>query len=65
MMTALILSIHTHDVAGAIFSVVWLLLMVIVSLADYGFKHGWFVPSDETVREYRERILQQKAAGKT
>lgn len=54
MMTALILSIHTHDVAGAIFSVVWLLLMVIVSLADYGFKHGWFVPTDEEIRKYSE-----------
>ena len=65
MATALLLSIHTHDVVGAILTVVWMLLMVIVSLADYGFKHGWFVPSDKTVREYRDRILQQKATDKT
>lgn len=44
--------------------VVYLLAIVIVVLADYGFKHGWFIPSDETVRQYRDRILRQKAAGK-
>ena len=64
MATALLLSIHAGDIAGIVFMVVYLLAIVIVVLADYGFKHGWFIPSDETVRQYRDRILRQKAAGK-
>jgi hypothetical protein len=59
MTTALLLSIHTNDIVGAIFTVVWLLLLVIVSLVDYGFKHGWFIPSDETVGKYRERVKER------
>lgn len=58
MTTALLLSIHTNDIVGAIFTVVWLLLLVIVSLVDYGFKHGWFIPSDEVVEEYRKNCLR-------
>ena len=45
MITALLLSIHARDVIGIIFTVVWLLAIIIVSLLDYGFKHGWFVHS--------------------
>ena len=59
MTTALLLSIHTNDIVGALFTVVWLLLLVIVSLVDYGFKHGWFIPSAETVRKYRERVKER------
>ena len=58
MTTALLLSIHTNDIVEAIFTVVWLLLLVIVSLADYGFKHGWFIPSDKAVEEYRKNCLK-------
>lgn len=64
MTTALLLSIHAGDIAGIIFSVVYLLVIVIVALLDYGFKHGWFIPTDETVRKFRDKILQQKAPGK-
>jgi hypothetical protein len=54
MITALLLTIHSEDIVEAIFTVVWLLLLVIVLLVDYGFKHGWFIPSDEAVEEYRK-----------
>jgi hypothetical protein len=59
MITALLLTIHSEYIVGAIFTVVWLLLLVIASLVDYGFKHGWFIPSDETVRKYLERVKER------
>ena len=46
MVKAILLSIHSIDVAGAILTVVWLLAIVIVMLLDYGFKHGWFIPRE-------------------
>lgn len=52
MTTALLLSIHAGDIAGIIFSVVYLLAIVIVILLDHGFKHGWFIPTDEDIRRY-------------
>jgi hypothetical protein len=61
---AILLSIHSIDVACAIFTVVWLLAIVIVMLLDYGFKHGWFIPSDEIVRKYREKYLSRKQLAK-
>lgn len=59
---AILLSIHSMDVAGAIFTVVWFLAIVIVMLLDYGFKHGWFIPSDETVRKYRKYLSRKQLA---
>ena len=61
---AILLSIHSIDVAGAILTVVWFLAIVIVMLLDYGFKHGWLIPSDETVRKYREKYLSRKQLAK-
>jgi hypothetical protein len=61
---AILLSIHSIDVAGAILTVVWLLAIVIVMLLDYGFKHGLLIPSDETVCKYREKYLSRKQLAK-
>ena len=49
MITALLLSIHARDITGIVFTVLWLLAVIIVVLLDYGFKHGWFILSDEEI----------------
>ena len=58
MATALLLSIHSQDIVGAIFTVAWLLIIAVVLFLDQSFKHGWFIPSDEAEREYREKAFQ-------
>lgn len=51
MLTALLLPINIPDFVGVIFTIVWLLLLLIVSLLDYGFKHGWFIQHDNDASE--------------
>ena len=64
MTTAILLSINRLEVTGTIFTVAWLLVTAIVLFLDHGIRHGWFIPSDEAVREYRERILRERAEKK-
>lgn len=55
-----LLTINSQDIAGALFLAAYVIVAVLIFAADYGIRHGWFIPTDEACEQYRQRVLRQQ-----
>ena len=60
MIHNVLLAISFQDVYSVLFGAAYIIVAIVVYVVDYGFRHGWFTPSDEACEQYRQRILRQQ-----
>ena len=60
MIHNVLLAISFQDVYSVLFGAAYIIVAIVVYVVDYGFRHGWFIPSDEACEQYRQRILRQQ-----
>ena len=60
MTHSILLTISFQNICQFLFCAAYIIVLIVVYVVDYGFRHGWFIPSNEACEQYRQRVLRQQ-----